>query len=246
MDLKFIGRGAAFNTKEGNTNAYFIEGDRLFLIDCGEMAFSKLQALGVLAGVKEVYVVVSHTHCDHAGSLGSLGLYCQFILRTKLKIIVPTVKNPEDVPYIESLRTLMTIFGNTENAYEFVNEEEVDGVFEAFSSVRYELTKHDHMITGYSFTFETPEGGVFYSADTSVTDNLMNFLNTHDVIDKVYMEATDLDVPDDIHLNIDRMIEALAPAMTDELRSKIYMMHLRGDSVIDRIHEAGFGIVETV
>ena len=243
MELKFIGRGAAFNSEEGNTNAFFVEGEKLFLIDCGETAFGRLKELGILQNVKEVYTIVSHTHSDHTGSLGSLGLYCQFILRTKLKIVVPKVTRPEDAPYIESLRMLMTIFGNTEVAYEFVCEEDIDGVFKAFSSVRYELTKHDHMLTSYSFTFETPEGGVFYSADTSVADNVLNFIEKHDIIDKIYMEVTDLDIAEDIHLNIDRLIKALEPVMTEDLPGKIYMMHLRGESVIGKIKEAGFNLV---
>ena len=29
MNLKFIGRGAAFNPKEGNNSAYFIDNDEL-------------------------------------------------------------------------------------------------------------------------------------------------------------------------------------------------------------------------
>ncbi len=42
MELTFLGRGAAFNPKEGNNSAYFIEKDELFLIDCGERIFDKL------------------------------------------------------------------------------------------------------------------------------------------------------------------------------------------------------------
>ena len=32
MELSFLGRGAAFNPKEGNNSAYFIENNQLFLI----------------------------------------------------------------------------------------------------------------------------------------------------------------------------------------------------------------------
>ena len=42
MDLKFLGRGSAFNVLEGNTSCYFIEKDELFLIDCGENVFNCL------------------------------------------------------------------------------------------------------------------------------------------------------------------------------------------------------------
>ena len=34
--LKFLGRGSAFNTKEGNTSAYYItKNNNLILFDCG-------------------------------------------------------------------------------------------------------------------------------------------------------------------------------------------------------------------
>ena len=36
MELKFLGRGSAFNVKEGNTSAFFYSNGELFLIDCGE------------------------------------------------------------------------------------------------------------------------------------------------------------------------------------------------------------------
>ena len=42
MELKFLGRGAAFNPKENNNSAYFIEKNNLFLIDCGESVFKKV------------------------------------------------------------------------------------------------------------------------------------------------------------------------------------------------------------
>ena len=42
MNLLFLGRGAAFNPKEGNTSAYFLENNQLFLIDCGESVFERI------------------------------------------------------------------------------------------------------------------------------------------------------------------------------------------------------------
>lgn len=42
MELSFIGRGAAFNSKEGNNSAFFIENNQLFLIDCGENIYERI------------------------------------------------------------------------------------------------------------------------------------------------------------------------------------------------------------
>lgn len=234
MKLNFTGRGAAFNVKEGNTNAYFIENDKLFLVDCGETMFASLMERNAFQGIKEVYALVSHTHSDHCGSLGSVGLYCQFVLGTKLKLIAP--HNDE---YIEDLERLMTIFGNTKNAYEIIYEEEVDGKFEAFNEVRYDLTLHDYMLTCYSFVFETKNGAIFYSADTRVADNLLNFVKAHDVIDCIYMEVTDLNNPKDIHLSLDK----LEASVTQDVKEKIFMMHLRNDGCLEKVLNAGYKVV---
>jgi len=233
MELLFTGRGAAFNTKEGNTSAYFIENEKLFLIDCGESVFAALKENQVLANIKEIYVLISHTHSDHCGSLGSLGFYCQYVLHTRLNIVVP-----HDDSYVQSLETLMSIFGNTKEAYQFIYEESLDHVFESFDSVRYDLTKHDDGLTCFSFVFETNCGAVFFSADTRITDNIVHFIKTHQQIDQMYMEVTDLHIPGDIHLNI----EALEAVIPLEMRTKLWMMHLRGDECIARAKAAGFQI----
>lgn len=234
MELKFIGRGAAFNAEEGNTNAYFVENETLFLLDCGEGMFAHLKTHNILNKIKEVYVYISHTHSDHCGSLGTLGLYCQFVLKNKLKIVVP-----HDEVYVESLRMLMTIFGNTDNAYECIYEETLDYKFNTFDTIRYDFTKHDFMLTSYSFVIETKQGAIFYSADTRIVDNVLHFINTHSDIDKIYMEVTDVNNNMDIHLYVDRFIEAIPIHVKD----KIWMMHLRGESCKQKVLEEGLKIV---
>lgn len=235
MEINFLGRGSAFNVLEGNTAAYFIENDILFLIDCGETVFERLTQKSLFKGIKEIYVLISHMHSDHCGSIGSIGLYCQFVLNTKLKIVVPHHEE-----YINQLETLMTLFGNTKNAYEFIYEEQLDNRFNAFFKVRYELTLHDYQLICYSYTFETSKGGVFYSSDTRIIDNLVHFIETHEIIDKMYMEVTDLCVPKDIHLSIDKLLECI----DSKWYSKIWMMHVRNDACIERVKKAGLNVVE--
>jgi len=88
MKLNFLGRGAAFNPKEGSTAAFILEDDKLLLIDCGESVFGKLKSLGVLEKVREITVMFTHTHSDHIGSLGSLAMFSYYGLSKQLKIIV--------------------------------------------------------------------------------------------------------------------------------------------------------------
>lgn len=235
MDLHFIGRGSAFHVKEKNTSAYFIEKDSLFLIDCGETVFSTLMEKDILSQVKNIYVLISHTHSDHCGSLGSLGFYCQYVLGTKLKIIVPHHQD-----YIQSLKTLMSLYGNTSEAYEFIYEESVDHMFDQFLNVRYDLTVHDDGLICFSFIFETLKGAIFYSADTRVVDNVVAFMNRYQTIDRIYIEATDVKIVGDVHL----YMYELKKVIPDEMCSKIYMMHLRSDSCMDLAKSFGFQIVE--
>jgi len=237
MNLHFIGRGAAFNTKEGNNSAYFIENDCLFLIDCGESVFADLMNNHILSSIQHIYVIISHTHSDHCGSLGSLGFYCQYVLHRKLHIVVPHHET-----YINSLKTLMSLFGNSDEAYTFVYEEEIDHVFSSFSSIRYDLTQHDDHLICFSFVFETHHGAIFYSADTKTADNMIHFMNTHHDIDRMYMEVTDLKIPDDVHLNIENL-ETVIPL---PMRHKVWLMHLRSEECVKLAQEKKFQIVSRV
>lgn len=234
MELIFLGRGAAFNAEEGNTSAYFIEEEKLFLIDCGESVFKTLKENNILSSIKEVYVLISHLHCDHCGSLGTLGLYCKYVLQTKMHFIVPHHEE-----YKEQLRMLMHLYGNN-YTYEFIYDDEIDGVFKTFDSVRYDLTKHYDEQICFSFVFETKEGAIFFSADTKTLDNLKNFISKYPVIDKIYMEATDLRMHDDVHLNIEDMFEAIPK----HLHNRVFMMHLRSESCKNKVIELGLKIVK--
>lgn len=236
MNIKFLGRGSAFFVKEGNTSGYFIEDDHLFLIDCGETVFERLVEKKLLSNIKNIYVLISHMHSDHCGSLGSVGLYCQFVLNTKLKIIVPHHEE-----YQQQLEMLMTLFGNTKNAYEFIYEEQLDNQFHSFSKVRYDLTLHDYQLTCFSFVFETDQGAIFYSADTRTLKNLDCFMKTYQTIDKIYMEVTDIYIPDDIHLYIDHLIEYV----DKKWYSKIWIMHIRSDDCMKKVLNLGFHVVNS-
>lgn len=70
--LKFIGIGSAFNTDLGNTSAYIKKEDRMLLIDCGGTVFHELQKQKLLEGVNQIYMIITHTHPDHVGSVGEV------------------------------------------------------------------------------------------------------------------------------------------------------------------------------
>ena len=88
MELLFLGRGSAFNISEGNNSAYFIDKNELFLIDCGESIFERIIERNLLDSVSCVNVMITHTHSDHVGSIGSLIMYCYYVLKMGVNIII--------------------------------------------------------------------------------------------------------------------------------------------------------------
>lgn len=232
--LRFLGRGAAFNPALGNTSAYVREGDRLLLLDCGESVFERLVARGVLDGVREAYFAVSHLHSDHCGSLGTTVLYCRERLGAKVFMLLP----PGEEAYAASVRQLLSLFGVAEDDYEVMDPARMPA-FQAFSSLRYARTVHSPGMTCFSFVLETPQGGVFYSADSHTTDALEAFLRTHDQVAMIYMETTDQDIPGGVHLPLSRLQAVLTP----ELAARTRLMHLGSSRCIDMAKEAGFQIV---
>ncbi|HBE86714.1 MAG TPA: hypothetical protein DDW53_17100, partial [Lachnoclostridium sp.] len=75
MELHFLGSGSAFYPLYKNTIAYFELNNDLYLIACGETVFETLLSLVDLEQYREIYVVITHLHADHVGSLASLISY---------------------------------------------------------------------------------------------------------------------------------------------------------------------------
>ena len=234
MELRFLGRGAAFNPLEGNTSACVREGDRLLLLDCGESVFAELIRGRVLDGVKEVWIAVSHMHSDHCGSLGSLTLYCAEILGFKAHVLLPA----GDERYEREMRQLLTLFGVPEHLVDYAPETALTG-FSAFTGFRFCPAKHAPALDCYSFAFETPEGGVFFTADSATTDAMCAFLADHPDFEHIYSEAIDAD-SHPVHLPL----RVLAELFPKEIRHKVSIMHLNGAGCEAAARALGFDVVK--
>ena len=89
LDLHFFGCGSAFNPAMGNTSAWFEADGCLFLVDCGETVYELLMKRSSLREYRQIYVLLTHLHADHVGSLGSLISYNYCILGRKISVIHP-------------------------------------------------------------------------------------------------------------------------------------------------------------
>ena len=87
--IKFIGKGSAFNTEVGNTSAFVKQNSSLRLINCVGTVFHRLQELNLFDGLENLYIIVTHTHPDHVGSLGEVIFYSYYILKRRPIIYFP-------------------------------------------------------------------------------------------------------------------------------------------------------------
>ena len=78
MKIDFLGIGSAWNINEDNTSAYIKKDSRMILIDCGESIARKIIKEDLLFDINELYILISHTHSDHIGSIGTLLFYSKY------------------------------------------------------------------------------------------------------------------------------------------------------------------------
>lgn len=235
MELQFLGRGAAFNPKEGNNSAYFIEDNQLFLIDCGESVFARIVAKDLLSGMDNINLLITHTHSDHIGSLGSLVMYSYYTLGKPINIIMK-----KSAKHLPNIKKILTGFGCTPKMYKFVAEEDYDNKFTTFQALRYIETNHCVELNSYGILFTTTKGLVYYSGDTRDLEPVKKIIESKQSIDKLYIEVSTENFPGTAHLYIEILKEQIPPS----LRSKVYCMHFNNDECIERARTAGFNVVE--
>lgn len=234
MELKFLGRGAALNPKEGNTSAYFEIKKDLFIIDCGENIFERIIEKKLLERKVSINIFVTHTHSDHVGSLGSLLTYSYYFLHKKVNIIYGNKKHKKMIEQV------LKIFGCEDHIYNFINISELSNKYKELKKVKYIETDHCDVLTSYGIVFNTQNGIIFYSGDTRELDYIIKLLNSNKKIDKIFVDVTTSDFKGNVHL----FIGTLNKIIKDKDKKYIYCMHFNNSECITKALEYGFNIVE--
>lgn len=235
MELKFLGRGSAFNPQEGNTSAYFIEDDQLFLIDCGESVFESIIAKKLLNETLKINLMITHTHSDHIGSLGSLVMYSFYKLHQSINIILPNDSN-----YLSSIENLLNIFGCEKSMYNFVLEDQYNNKYQQFQKINYVKTTHTSNLECYSIIFQTSAGIVYYSGDTNNIDFIQSLVDNNELIDKMYIETTTENYLGNVHIYV-KNLEKIIPS---NLKNKVYCMHINNNECMEEAKRIGFNVVD--
>ena len=236
MKLQFIGRGAALNPLEGNNAALYEENGNLLLIDMGENVFTRLVALNVLPKAKNIYVVLTHTHSDHIGSLGSLIHYCFVKLNQRIQLVMD-----EEVEYRESVEQILAAFQVLPKMIERITSRQLAEAFSGFSALRFVPTRHVDELKSYGLAFDTPEGLVYYTGDSRDVE-LLEKLYRQGNLAAVYTDTHNDNRPTSVHMPLDRLKEVFPV----EFRGRVTCMHFGNSETIELAREAGFSIAENM
>lgn len=217
--LKFIGSGNAFNTELGNNSAYIKHENKLFMIDCGSTTFDRMRKLNLLNGIDEIYVLLTHLHPDHVGSLGDLIFYSYYSMG-KLGEPCLTVLSPEDLA-VSSLLNRMgvtTAHYNLDefNCYKYIEKDD----FKIFIDAK--KVPHVDELSSYGYIFEYDNSSYYYSGDSNeIFGNVLSNLRKG-MFDYFYQDTCKADYEGNVHLSLRKLTELIKP----ELRRKVYCMHL--------------------
>lgn len=234
IDIKFLGRGSAFNTKIGNTSAYIKKDNSLLLIDCGSETFSRLKSRQFLINdIKKSYVLITHLHPDHVGSLGDYIFYNYFINN-----IVTCIIYPEPNIIIDFL----LLQGVNKEAFYVLNKlpNQTFKIFDLGIIINYRDVKHSQLINSYGYFISDENDSIFYSGDTNELNEEAYEKLLIGNISKIYQDTCMADYPGNVHMNIDHMNELL---LNFPKKQNIYCMHFDDDKLIKKIKLYGFNYV---
>lgn len=226
MNLKFLGIGSAFCPHLRNTSAYIVGKDSLYLFDCGETVFEDVLKRGLLEK-KNIYLIITHTHCDHVGSLGSLISYCYYVQNKKIiEVIYPG----------ERVREFLNIVGINPKIYKYSHQLSQN---EKNLKIKPVEVPHTEDMVSYGYKIYLNDEIEFFSGDCAkVPQEILNeFLNGK--IERLYLDIVNEKTNHTAHGNIIDLQEIIPY----DKRKNVYCMHLNKDYRGEML-EKGFGIIE--
>lgn len=229
MVINFLGIGSAWNIEQDNTSAYIKIDKKMILIDCGETVARKIIKDKVLDDIEELYILISHTHSDHVGSLGTLLFYSKYNKKIRNRIVLPN-----DQQYVINLNNYLKLVDISSEA-EFVDSNTLKEVF-GFKSFNMLRATHVKSLPCYCFVFEDDENLIYYSADNNNIEYIKYYIQFKNA--QIYTEISNNPKLSEEHLDLDLLERSINYLQ----RKQIYLMHINESIKEEELKNKGFNI----
>lgn len=167
MQLKFLGTGGAFEPAYGNSAAILTLTGKKILIDTGFTVYPQLVALKLWSEID--YILLTHLHNDHCGSLANILLHHFFFTNGRKTILLYQTE-----AFRQQLAAFLEIQLQDVTKYaEFKSVTEVLGI-----SFLDTFNRHADGFQTYSFIFEEAGQRLVYSGDLRDCNFLFEHLAT--------------------------------------------------------------------
>lgn len=224
MKLTFLGSGACFYPALHNTSAYFVVDNNLILLDCGESVYERLLKNMDISQFEQIYVIITHLHADHVGSLGSLLSYCSCILNKRIFVIHPQDK----------ICSLLSLMGIAESFYTYKAQllDEIPGLHIAPVEVQHAM---DMKCYGYEISWQ--DWHIYYSGDAAAIPSVILEKFYSGIIQEIYQDTASRESEHHMYFG---KLEQVIPELD---RNRVTCMHLDG-SYSDELVKKGFCVIK--
>lgn len=229
IKLNFLGIGSGLNKDYGNTSSYFVDGDTFILIDCGNDVFYKLLDNEDFCNAGRYYVIVTHFHTDHIGSIGSLLPY----LKCRKKPVTVYY------PLKEDILSLFDVLGIGESLCSFAYGEALK--INGHITVKPAEVAHDPLLHCFSYVLSDEDGRIFYSGDCAeLPSDIITEINSR-VFTCSYIDTSYSGDSTCAHIGLKYLCKVIEPSA----RAKVFCMHM-SDLFREQIAGEGFSVPEKV
>ncbi|MCR5600383.1 MAG: MBL fold metallo-hydrolase [Ruminococcus sp.] len=215
--LLFLGRGSAF--ADEHDSAFFVEDNELVLIDCPATSYQKVKKMN-WEQYDNIYILVTHTHGDHSGGVGTMLQYVWFAscMKKKVTIVAPSAEVKDDL-----LLLLMRIEGCEQEWFHIVTADELDKKWFAAAVP----TAHVKPLEGRCFGYHLSIHGnnAVYTGDTATLEPFKPLLKSSSFL---YTEAAYY--KSEVHLHLKEMLPEFIKLADSGVH--VYLMHLDAESEI--------------
>ncbi len=218
--LMFLGRGSAF--ADEHNSAFFVEDNELVLIDCPATSYQKVKKMNC-EHYDNIYILITHTHGDHSGGVGTMLQYVWFAsyMKKKVTIVAPSEEVKDDL-----LLLLMRIEGCEQEGFNIVTADELDRKW----FIAAVPTTHVKPLEGKCFGYHLNIRGnnVVYTGDTATLEPFKPLLKNGSFL---YTEAAFY--KSEVHLYLKDMLPEFIRLSDSGVH--VYLMHLDVEDEIKRM-----------